>query len=286
MTYKKIILMAAGALASASTLAGGVPSAKFAATYTDEASLSVDAFATCSTTGGLKASCHDDATDRGHTLAIIKVPQDKELLVGVSAEIGLSTFGAIKGKNGGSGTAVADAEAAVTIHACPLGTDGAISGDCEMAAPGPIKLSKRVQELSAKLGGVIEECTFTAVDPSIGDTTINIANDCTVNDEEIALLLDTTAAHHFNFVLPNMDQGEYELTAVFTTAASANVYLCDPQAYDFDDDSSDDYTTEGCDTAGEVAGTAQAASVINKSMVTVQTVRAAKGGIVDAELID
>lgn len=41
----------------------------------------------------------------GHTLATIKVPQDKELLVGVSAEIGLVTFGSGKGRYGGSGQA-------------------------------------------------------------------------------------------------------------------------------------------------------------------------------------
>ena len=283
---RKKIIVAMAALGSAVSLSAlAAHSAKFAATYTDQPSLSVNAFATCTTPEGTTASCKASASDSGHTLAIIKGPQDKELLVGVSAEVGLSTFGAIKGKNGGSGPAVADAEAAVSLHACRI-VDGAVSGVCDLAAPGPVKLSKRVQELRAKLGGVIEECTFTAVDPAIGDTTINIADDCIVNDEEIALLLDTTAAHHFSFVLPNMDQGEYAIKAMFTTAASANVYLCDPQGYDLTGDSTDDYTTEGCDAAGEVAGTAQAASVINKSMVTVQTVRAVKGGIIDAEIID
>ena len=228
-------------------LAMAGPSAKFAATFTDTPSLSSRAFVSCSTTDGATNSCTASASNTGHTIAMIKVPQDKELLVGVSAEIGLSTFGAIKGKNGGSGTSVADAEATVTIHACQV--DG---GDCTVAAPGAVILSKRVQELSAKLGGVIDECTFTA--ELEGDTTVDISEDCTVNDEEVALLLSTVAANHFNFVLPNLPQGEYEIKATFSTAADADVYLCDPQAY-----ANGDYTTLDCDESGEVAGAVELA---------------------------
>lgn len=266
----KRILISIALASTLFSISAMAQSAKFAATYSDEPSLSVSAFATCSSTDGTPTVCHASASDSGHTLAVIKVPQDKELLVGLSAEIGLMTFSSVKGKNGGSGTAVADAEAAVYIHACPMG-----GGDCIMAAPGGIKLSKRIQSLSAKLGGVIKDCTFIA--EAEGETTvIDISEDCTVNDEEIALLLDTTAAHHFNFVLPNLSQGEYEIKAMFSTAASADVFLCDPQ------DVTGNYTTLDCDSDSDVAGTAEAASVINKSMLTVQTVRAVKGGIVDA----
>jgi hypothetical protein len=253
---------------SASSFAG-TPSAKFAATYTKLPSLSVSATVTCD---GSEVCTADKDVSTGHTLATIKVPQDKELLVGLSAEIGLTTFGAVKGKNGGSATAIADAEAAVSIHACPV--DG---GDCTMAEPGAVKLSKRVQELSAKLGGVIKECTFEAA--LEGKTTIDISTDSIVNDEEIALMLSTTATHHFNFVLPNMDQGVYDIVALFTTAASAEVVLCDYT-------NELGYTTQECDADGTVAATATAASVINKSMLTVRTVRAAKGGIIDAEIIE
>jgi hypothetical protein len=271
---KPTVIVAAAVASSIFALAAnaGTPSAKFAATYTTQPSLSTSAFVTCSSTDGAVDSCTASASETGHTLATIKVPQDKELLVGVSAEIGLTTFGAVKGKNGGSATSVAGAGASVALHACPV--DG---GDCIAAEPGEVKLSERVQELSAKIGGVIKDCTFQA--ESEGDTTVDISEDCLVNDEEIALLLDTTASHHFNFVLPNMNQGVYEIKALFTTTADATVYLCD-----YTNDL--DYETQECDGDGTVAGTAEAASIINKSMVTVQTVRAAKGGIVDAEIID
>ena len=269
-TIMKRLLISAVLASTMFSVGAMAQSAKFAATYSDQPSLSVSAFTTCSSADGATVSCHASVSDSGHTLAVVKVPQDKELLVGVSAEVGLMTFSSVKGKNGGSGTSVADAEAAVYIHACPVG-----GGDCIMAAPGGIKLSKRVQSLSAKLGGVIKDCTFLA--EAEGETTvIDISEDCTVTDEEIALMLDTTAAHHFNFVLPDMPQGEYEIKAMFSTAVSADVYLCDSQ------DVTSNYTTLDCDVDSDVAGAAEAASVINKSMLTVQTVRATKDGIVNA----
>ena len=89
----------------------------------------------------------------GYTLATIKVPQGKELLIGVSAEIGLVTDTSVKGKNGGGARAIAGGEAYVTVFAVPR--DG---GDSVKAAPGKIMLSKRVQELDATLGGVIQSC--------------------------------------------------------------------------------------------------------------------------------
>lgn len=279
MKLVSVTTIAAGisaALFANIAMAAGTPSAKFAATYTTEPSVSASATIDCATTLGVEKICTASDSDTGHTLARIKVPQDKELLVGVSAEIGLTTFGAIKGKNGGSGSALADASVSVSLHACPI--DG-VEADCVPAEPGGIKLAGRVQELSAKLGGVIKDCTFTAA--LTGQTTIDISTDCTVTDEEIALLLDTVSSNHFNFVFPNMDQGVYDIKAVFTADALAEVRLCDD---DYTTGSSGTYQTEDCDDDSSVAGTAEAASIVNKTMVTVQTVRAAKGGIVEWEI--
>lgn len=167
------------------------------------------------------------------------------------------TGGSIKGKNGGTATSVADAEAYVTVFAVPKA-----GGTPSEAAPGQIMLSKRVQELSATLGDVIESCTDTN-----GDGTIDVLTECVVSDEQIGLLQDTTAAHHFNFVLPNMNQGNYDIKAVFTTGARASVDIC-----------------ENC--GGTVSASSNARAVINKTMLTVQQVRAAKGGIIDAEIIE
>lgn len=266
---KKLVCGITG-IALASFFAGSAlaatPSAKFAATWT--------------TTPGLESVVEiidADAdivivdSNTGYTLATIKVPQDKELLVGVSAEIGLVTDTSVKGKNGGAAKAIADAEGFVTVFAVPRN-----GGPSIQAAPGTIILSKRFQELDTTLGGVIQSCQVSCAEDAItGDIVcddIVIAEDCLVTDEEIGLLQRTTAAHHFNFVLPNMDQGVYDIKAVFTTGARAEIDICD--------------LGEECnyDAEGTVMGSAYASAIINKTMLTVQQVRAAKGGLLD--LID
>jgi hypothetical protein len=263
-----IIGAAIASLLTGSALAG--PSAKFAATWTDSPALASVVIINDATEDTVLVDSHT-----GYTLATIKVPQDKELLVGVSAEIGLVTYGAVKGKNGGSATATADSEAYVTVFAVPA------AGASIEAAPGEIILSKRVQELGATLGGVIQSCTDLGLDTDgdgVVDTdpdgTIDVATECVVTDEEVSLLLDTTAAHHFNFVLPNLDQGEYDIKAVFTTGARADIDICDDG--------------EACsyDPEGTVTASATAKAVVNKTMLTVQQVRATKGGVIDTEITE
>jgi hypothetical protein len=271
ITYA-IAALGISTFAAGSAMAGA--SAKFAATWTDTPALASVAVITDATVDTVVMDTHS-----GYTLATIKVPQDKELLVGVSAEIGLVTYGSVKGKNGGSAKAIADAEAYVTVFAVPK--DG---GADLTAAPGQIILSKRVQELSATLGGVIQSCTDEITEDTDGDGyadstdgTIDIVTECIVTDEEIGLLQDTTAAHHFNFVLPNMDQGEYDIKAYFTTGARAEVDICD---------SALDYCGDLYDAEGTVSASATANAVINKTMLTVQQVRAAEGGVINTDIIE
>lgn len=271
-THSIILSTAIASLLAAPAFAG--PSAKFAATWTDTPALASVAVIEDATVDTVVTDSHT-----GYTLATIKVPQDKELLVGVSAEIGLVTYGSVKGKNGGSAKAIADSEAYVTVFAVPK--DGSPES---VAAPGQIMLSKRIQELSATLGGVIQSCTDAITEdtdgdgiPDSGDGTIDVATECVVTDEEVGLLQDTTAAHHFNFVLPNMDQGEYDIKAVFTTGARAEVDICD---------SNGDYCGDLYDPQGTVSASSTAKAVINKTMLTVQQVRAAKGGVIDADITE
>jgi len=245
-------------MVSASAFAG--PSAKFAATYTTEPALASVAVVS----GSSDASDFD--INAGFTLATIKVPQDKELLVGVSSEVGLVTDTSIKGKNGGAAKSIAGAGAGVVVFAVP--TESAMMGG-KIAAPGPVVLSARVQALSAKLGGVIESCTDGS-DGSDPDGTINIKTECIVTDEEIGLMQATMAAHHFNFVLPNMDQGEYDIVAFFVTGAYAEI----------------DIDEASVAAGGSVSAAAFAAAFVGKTMVTVQQVRATKGGVIDSEITE
>ena len=278
MKTKKFVFALAGIcllfFVTGSVMAGP-PSAKFAATWTTEPGLEsmieiIDAKTDTGTGTETDPVMVDSNT--GYTLATIKVPQGKELLIGVSAEIGLVTDTSVKGKNGGAARAVADGEAYVTVFAVPHG--GEVMPNSVKAAPGQIMLSKRVQELDATLGGVIQSCQVACgvdeITSAIVCEDITIAEDCLVTDEEIGLLLDTTAAHHFNFLLPNMNQGVYDIKAVFTTGARAEVDICD--------------AGELCE--GTVTASAAATAVINKTMLTVQQVRAAKDSLHEVDILE
>ena len=81
-----------------------------------------------------------------------------------------------------------------------------------------------------------------------------------VGDVTVALGLDTTAAHHFNFVAPDLGQGTYDIAACFTGAA-------------------DGFVTE--EEAGDNAVYAYVA--VMQRMLTVQEVRAVKDDFIDME---
>ena len=237
-----ICIVLASAMFSITAMA---QSAKFAATYNDSRFSVVSIIDSAS-------QPNDCNLNDGYTYATIKVPQDKELLVGVSSEVLLITNTSIKGKAGGQARALAYAGADVTVGACPV--EG---GDCKVAAPGSVILADRFQILEGTLGGVLTNCT-----DSNGDGDIDL-NDCVLEDEEISLIIDSLTSHHFNFVLPNMDQGDYDIKAFFGTEACNQI-------------SSD----------GDAEAFAFAVAAIGKSMVTVQQVRATKNGIIDANIIE
>ncbi len=118
-----------------------------------------------------------------------------DLLIGVSLETSLLTETLVKSSGGtkDSSTATAGIEVMVMV-------------DDQTAAPGVVVFDKRTQQLSATLGGYYTGCTDTN-----GDGIIDLTTECQLSPEEIDLLLDTTAAHHFNFVLSNVGQGTHAI---------------------------------------------------------------------------
>jgi hypothetical protein len=247
-----IAIAMASTLLAANAFAG--PSAKFAATWNYGIDVVSIAYVSEDFPGG------DFALDleSGYQLATIKVPQDKELLVGVSAEIGLVTDTSVKGKKGGGGRAVAGAGAGVIIFAIPQD-----HGSFEWGRPGFVMLNSRLQVLDATLGGVLAYCTDIN-----GDGTIQINTECRAADEEIGLFMGTLSANHFNFVLPNMDQGEYDIVAFFVTGALAAV------------------DTWSVIPGGSSTAEAGALAFIGKTMLTVQQVRGTPGGVVPFDIED
>ena len=119
----------------------------------------------------------------------------KDLIIGLSFETSLFTMTMGQSKGGNKSTAVADAEIEMYVT-----VDGV------MAAPGTVTFDKRRQELWAKLGGFLD-CT-----DANGDGIISF-DECNLTDEEIGLILDTKAAHSFNFLSYDIGSGSHTIEA-------------------------------------------------------------------------
>ena len=119
----------------------------------------------------------------------------KDLVIGLSFETMLFTKTAVQSKNGNKSTSVANAEIEMYVTV-----------DGQPAVPGTVTFDKRYQELWAKLGGVLD-CTDLN-----GDGIISF-DECTITDEEIGLILDTKAAHSFNFLADNIGSGSHTIEA-------------------------------------------------------------------------
>ena len=197
------------------------------------------------------------------TMTTIHIANKKELLIGVSGVANLVTITEAKGRNGGF-ESVAEAEGALNleVRVVPEGTSANCGGDIPVggmaAAPGGLTFASRKQTLKVTVDldivDVVGTCGGFEQPDCVADT-LEIVGDVTV-----ALGLDTTAAHHFNFVAPDLRQGTYDIAACFTGAA-------------------DGFVTE--EEVGDNKVYAYAA--IMKRMLTVQEVRAVKDDFIDFE---
>lgn len=135
----------------------------------------------------------------------IKTANKKDLFIDVSLETGLYDQTKVR-SNGNKDTASAE----VTIKVQVL-VDGL------PAYPGNVVFDRRNQTLSATLGGILSNCT-----DSNGDGDIDL-NDCTLAPEEIGLILDTMAAHSFNFIMDDLKPGKHlvEVQAMISTSSSS-----------------------------------------------------------------
>jgi hypothetical protein len=139
----------------------------------------------------------------------IKVSQQKELIFDVALQCGLFTRSQVKSKGGKSDTSTATSAIDVRVKLEPvLGLDeegNPILGDPFYAHPDSVTYARRTQDLMAKFGGI-----YSCEDLN-GDGMITL-DECEVTDEELQLILDTLNANAFNFVAPDLDQGEYKVT--------------------------------------------------------------------------
>jgi hypothetical protein len=194
------------------------------------------------------------------TMAMIKAPQGKELLIGVSGVAGLVTFTEAKGKNK-AGPSTSAALAGIGMYVAYMPADEVISNVClegEMAAPGVVPLSIRYQTLSVTtdldvVDADAENCTDPVLDNGVLEEGQCLADLLEIEGSvTVALGLATAAAHHFNFIAADLPRSTtYKVAACFVGGALAEVV--------------------------EGEGAALALVGIGKRMVTVQEVRAVKG---------
>jgi hypothetical protein len=157
----------------------------------------------------------EDATSQAWTTVLtadIKTPNKKDLLIGASFETGIYTRTKVKGKGGDPLTASAEGNLQIRVL---------IDGVTTKVLPKEVTYDYRKQTLNAVLGGVIEQCTCV-VDPLTGTCTIIVADNCDVTDEEIELILDTMAAHHFNFVAKDLTSGEHTVEVQISISSDTN----------------------------------------------------------------
>lgn len=221
----KTVIKTTMATAIFSNSAFADPSAKFAA---DWATTPVTLAEIIKGSGSSSDSSTDAEVRAAELMATIKVPQKKELLIGVSGEARLITLTSAKGKNNdGVQSSSSDTTLSLEVRYAPAGApDACVSEAGKVAAPGPITFASRKQTLSVDVTG------FDSLEGAV----------------EVGLELDTVAAHHFNFIAPNLDSGQYDVWACFSG--------------------------EAITTVSDADGDASAFVAIQKRIITVQEVRA------------
>jgi len=181
-------------------------------------------------TGPLPPPC-TDGTNNGLWFTVmnasLKASTNKTFFVSPSLITGLYTNTQVSGKNSGnpsSETATAVASVAVRVlldcGGCSMpgqpqtgtvtwnmaGYPDAGSGQPNQGGSGII-FDARIQQLTATLGQAITSTCLTLVTTSTGTT---LSNTCP--PEVIDLILSTTSAHTFNFILPEVGAGTHTVT--------------------------------------------------------------------------
>jgi hypothetical protein len=135
---------------------------------------------------------------------LIKTPEQKDLFISVSLEVGLTTDTKVVSKK--LERASADAEALVMIK---------VLVDGEEALPGEVTFARRKQSMVAHFAGDISNALY--ID---GNGAIRIQEDL-VEPESLQLILDTLSAHSFNFIAPDVTADIHEIEVLAKIASSS-----------------------------------------------------------------
>ena len=183
---------------------------------------------------GTATTCTNNGGGPAVLFADIKVPSasNKDVLLMASLESGILTNTQVSSKNGQQSTATAMGSVVVTPHvfACPNNNCTVLTAADECTSniatspcavfPNHVTFNERQQTLTANLLGL--GCT--------ADLLTGIIT-CT-DPETIGLILSTTSANSFNFLVHNLSSGVYQiqLQVGLTTVATTNSLQAGAQA--------------------------------------------------------
>ncbi len=195
--------------------------------------------------GASESSCGTDGAlfQKILTAEIDNAGSPKDLVLGLSAETTLLTATTVESKGGQKSTSWADAAIEMCVET--ESGDGTI-----VATPGVVTFDRRKQELWAKFNGL--NCT---ADLETGVVTCE-------DPEEVGLLLDTTAAHHFNFIVQNPGPGSITINAYARVTCSKSDNGEDP--------------VPGCNASADSTATSVNAAIGNASLVAFEVQAANK----------
>jgi len=163
----------------------------------------------------------------------IKTAENKDLFINVSLECGLTTNTQAMSRTLQRSVSKATALVAVRVWV-----------DQTLALPGEVTFESRKQTLITEFAGDLSACKN-----SQGQVIIN--ESCVPTSEMLALILETMAAHSFNYILADVPSGTHTITV------EAMV----------------DYSNNG----GQIADNPATNAYIGKGSVTVESVRMIKG---------
>jgi hypothetical protein len=125
----------------------------------------------------------------------LKTPNQKDVFIGVSLEVGLLTDTLVRSKNAVSDTSMSAA-----------GVEVRVLIDGVEALPGTITFGRRTQTFTAKFQGIIDGCL--ALDTNTWSIVID--PDC-VQPEELQLVLETMNANAFHFIAADLAAGVHTI---------------------------------------------------------------------------
>ena len=170
-----------------------VASASFA--DNSASSYTTDGTATLGAAAALAGVTNSDGYTKVLSTTLKNSGTPKDLIIGLSFETSLFTKTVVRSQGGKKSHSVADAEIEMYVT-----VDGVA------AAPGVVTFDRRTQELWASLGGVLD-CYDANLDGIVS------FDECSLSDEEIGLILDTKAAHSFNFLAYDIGSGSHTIEA-------------------------------------------------------------------------